>query len=60
MDELKCFLPLTWLILLVGFNTLSSYSSQGGGGGQGFGSGHGVYHGQGYGRGDDSMNYQYR
>lgn len=43
-----------------GFNNQSGYNSQGGGGGsnQGFGS---QYHNSvGYGRGDSSMNYQYR
>ncbi|XP_040014142.1 interleukin enhancer-binding factor 3 homolog isoform X2 [Xiphias gladius] len=44
-----------------GFNNQSNYNSQGGGGNQGFGNNHSQYHNQvGYGRGDSSMNYQYR
>uniref|UniRef100_A0A665W3Z2 Interleukin enhancer binding factor 3b n=1 Tax=Echeneis naucrates TaxID=173247 RepID=A0A665W3Z2_ECHNA len=44
-----------------GFNNQSSYNSQGGGGSQGFGNNHSQYHNPvGYGRGDGSMNYQYR
>uniref|UniRef100_G3NSH7 Interleukin enhancer binding factor 3b n=1 Tax=Gasterosteus aculeatus aculeatus TaxID=481459 RepID=G3NSH7_GASAC len=48
-----------------GFNSQSSYNSQGGAGGgggiQGFGTNHSQYHNPvGYGRGDGSMNYQYR
>nr|XP_020478723.1 interleukin enhancer-binding factor 3 isoform X2 [Monopterus albus] len=46
-----------------GFNNQSSYNPQGGGGGgsQGFGNNHCQYHSPaGYGRGDGSMNYQYR
>ncbi|XP_037647771.1 interleukin enhancer-binding factor 3 homolog isoform X3 [Sebastes umbrosus] len=54
-----------------GFNNQSNYNSQGGGGGgggggaggnnQGFGSNNSQYHNPvGYGRGDGSMNYQYR
>uniref|UniRef100_A0A8C3APR8 Interleukin enhancer binding factor 3b n=1 Tax=Cyclopterus lumpus TaxID=8103 RepID=A0A8C3APR8_CYCLU len=53
-----------------GFNTQSNYNSQGGAGGgggnnnnnnQGFGINHSQYHNPvGYGRGDGSMNYQYR
>ncbi|XP_029996085.1 interleukin enhancer-binding factor 3 homolog isoform X2 [Sphaeramia orbicularis] len=47
-----------------GFNNQSNYNSQGGGGGggnQGFGNNHSQYHNPaGYGRGDGSMNYQYR
>ncbi|KAM6905509.1 interleukin enhancer-binding factor 3 homolog [Xenentodon cancila] len=42
-----------------GFNSQSSYNSPGGGP-QGFGSNHSQYHNPGYGRGDGSMNYQYR
>uniref|UniRef100_UPI0037E764D3 interleukin enhancer-binding factor 3 homolog isoform X2 n=1 Tax=Semicossyphus pulcher TaxID=241346 RepID=UPI0037E764D3 len=51
-----------------GFNSQSSYNSQGGGGGgagggnnQGFGTNHSQYHSPaGYGRGESNMNYQYR
>ncbi|XP_059203061.1 interleukin enhancer-binding factor 3 homolog isoform X2 [Centropristis striata] len=46
-----------------GFNNQSNYNSQGGGGSnnQGFGNNHSQYHNPvGYGRGDGSMNYQYR
>ncbi|XP_042360185.1 interleukin enhancer-binding factor 3 homolog isoform X1 [Plectropomus leopardus] len=48
-----------------GFNSQSSYNAQSGGGGagnnQGFGSSQSQYHNPvGYGRGDGSMNYQYR
>ncbi|XP_047427546.1 interleukin enhancer-binding factor 3 homolog isoform X2 [Mugil cephalus] len=43
-----------------GFNSQSSYNSQGGGN-QGFGANHSQYHNPvGYGRGDGSMSYQYR
>ncbi|XP_038549571.1 interleukin enhancer-binding factor 3 homolog isoform X1 [Micropterus salmoides] len=49
-----------------GFNNQSSFNTQGGGAGgaganQGFGTNHTQYHNPvGYGRGDSSMNYQYR
>ncbi|XP_078126585.1 interleukin enhancer-binding factor 3 homolog [Sander vitreus] len=47
-----------------GFNSQSNYNSQGGGtggGNQGFGTNQSQYHNPvGYGRGDSSMNYQYR
>ncbi|XP_062263323.1 interleukin enhancer-binding factor 3 homolog isoform X1 [Platichthys flesus] len=48
-----------------GFNSQSTYNAQGGGAGsgnnQGFGNNHSQYHNPtGYGRGDGSMNYQYR
>ncbi|KAM8723255.1 interleukin enhancer-binding factor 3 homolog isoform 3-T3 [Acanthopagrus schlegelii] len=44
-----------------GFNNQSNYNSQGGSGNQGFGANHSQYHNPvGYGRGDSSMNYQYR
>lgn len=50
--------------MFAGFNSQPSYNSQGGGGGggsQGFGGNHSQYHNSmGYGRGDGSMNYQYR
>lgn len=48
-------------VYLAGFNNQSNYNSQGGGENQGFGSNHLQYHNQvGYGKGDASMNYQYR
>ncbi|XP_023266192.1 interleukin enhancer-binding factor 3 homolog [Seriola lalandi dorsalis] len=44
-----------------GFSNQSNYNAQGGGGNQGFGNNHSQYHNPvGYGRGDGSMNYQYR
>lgn len=51
----KCFTHF-----LVGYNNQSNYNSQGGGN-QGFGTNHNQFHNPvGYGRGDGSMNYQYR
>lgn len=66
------FAPLIVTLNTLGFNNQSNYSSQGGGGGggsnngnnsnnQGFGANHSQYHSPvGYGRGESSMNYQYR
>lgn len=67
-----CFIQITHVprlltnchTFLEGFNNQSNYNLQGGGGGsgnQGFGANHSQYHNPvGYGRGESSMNYQYR